>query len=510
MFLCSASFARIFAGEEVSGALFYIKQIDFEITGRTKWQALQKAGSFKIGEEISDLESLNAYIKNKTQTLLNNRGLSEAAIEYTIGEAENGGRQAVYLRVFTVDTRNFIVLPEPKFSSNGGFEPAVKIRDYNFLGTMTPLKVDIGYTLDEFHLNDSSKGKYSLQAETSYPFQAFGLFWNFNFAIGLSYVAGEALSFNNITGLSLDIPVKQTTLSFGFDQGTVIQEEYYLFEKDHHAEIFEDIQYMYSKLYGRWKIPLGITIPGSGELVFTPEIAGKINYRLGGADLSWRNGPILIFDNKIGFEKINWLGNFREGTSVQLGNKEEYNVHFDEWNNSIELGAIAHKKLSSFAGISGRIRYKQWFNPAGHYHDKDRDEAANMLRGIVDRSIFANYMLSLNLDFPFHVFTAMPSVWFNNSNFSYFDFELFLSPILDMAFVNGTLLDTHGKTLEDLSFSPSDFLVSGGFEMIVFPLSWRSVFMRFSVALNIKELCETGAFPSGNNREIYIGIGHQY
>jgi hypothetical protein len=485
---------------------YYIKNINFNIKGRTRPSALLREGNFKTGEEFKNKEELDNYIAEKTRILLNNRVLS--SVDIIITEEPENDKIGVNLLIDISDTRNFVILPEPKYSSNKGFEPSIKLRDYNFLGTMMPLKIDFGYTLDEFHIDDASKGKYSLILETYYPFWAFGFSWNFNFNFELSYVANENLLFNNITGLSFDIPIKTTTLSFGLEQGTVINEEYYLFEKQNHNEIFEDIQYMYSAVFSKWNIPLGIKNKTLGDLVYTPNLAIKFNYSLGGAELDYRNNPVVSFKQKIGFEKINWLNNFRDGFNLNIENTDEYNFYFNEWNTGMALTAVAHKRLAKNAGVSSRLRYKQWFNKTENYRDESREEAGDVLRGILDRSLYANYILSLNLDFPFHVFTFMPSSWLKNSKLKYFNFEFFISPIVDMAFANGILRDFNGKKIKDLN--GFDFLISGGGEIIVFPLTWRSIFLRLSIGWNIKEAIAERHLPSGINREIFIGIGYQY
>ncbi|MDR3324979.1 MAG: hypothetical protein LBS82_03185 [Spirochaetaceae bacterium] len=498
------------AQQDDSGIWYYVKTIDFNIEGRTRSSALLRAGEFAIGTEFAGKEALDRFVKEKTQSLINHLQLEQALIEYTEDEPDEDGRRGVNLLVSTVDTTNFVILPQPKFDSNGGFEMAFKIRDYNFLGNLTPLGIDVGFLLDDFHLGDFSKGKYALDVATNYPFRAAGFNWNVAFSAGVAYVAGEPFSFKNVTGLSLDIPVKDTTLTFGFDQGTVIEEEYFMFEKQYHDDIFEDIEYMYSKTYGRWVVPLGVKVPVLGDLVYTPEVSGKINYRLGGVDLGYRHGPILGLNHKIGFEKLDRYGNFRDGFNVSVENSNEYNVNFNEWNNNITFLAMAHKRIGSIAGISGRLRYKQWFNDPGNYRDRDRAEAGNMLRGVLDRALSANYMLSLNLDFPIHVLNFEPAAWFNVSWFRYFHFEIMLSPIIDMAFINGKLFDYYGKLIKETSFVSDDFIASGGIEMIAFPLSWRNLVFRCSFAINFMEAARTGSFPSGDNREIYIGLDYSY
>ncbi|GHU13064.1 hypothetical protein FACS1894161_2600 [Spirochaetia bacterium] len=511
-FLLSAFFlvamASVYA-EDHEDIVYYIKNIDVAVEGRTQPSAILRAAGFVIGEEIHGDEALAGYIERKRQTLLNNRALAEVTITHTI--AEENGRYGITLAVSVVDTRNFVILPEPKYSSNAGFEPSLKLRDYNFLGTLMPLKIDFGYSLDDFHLDDSSKGKYALSAETELPFRALELDWKVKLALALAYVADEPLAFENITGISVDLPFKNTVFTLGFDEGVVIREEYFLFEKKNH-EIFEDISYMYSRPFACWRIPLPLSVPQGGELFFTSELSSKINYRLSGNDLGWRQGPVLAFGNEIGVNNINWVEktNFRSGYAAVLAASNEYNTYFNEWNNSVSVLGIAHKQFTSFFAASARFRYKTWFNDTEHYHDQDRVEAGNMLRGILDRSINADQMLSFNFDFPFSVFKFMPSTWAHKESLRYFDFEFQISPVIDMAFVKGAMLDSDGVSLKELKFNFDDFLVTGGIEVLVFPFAWRSIFLRGSIAWNLRETVSAGKLPSGINREIHIGLGHHF
>ncbi|GHU75504.1 hypothetical protein FACS189461_1890 [Spirochaetia bacterium] len=264
--------ASVYAQEREDIA-YYIKNIDVAVEGRTQLSAILRAAGFVIGEELRGDEALAGYVERKRQTLLNNRALAEVTITYTTAEEEDG-RYGVNLAVSVVDTRNFVILPEPKYSSNAGFEPALKLRDYNFLGTLTPLKINFGYSL----------GKYALSAETELPFRALELDWKVKVDLGLAYVAGEPLAFENVTGISVDLPFKNTVFTLGFDEGVVLREKYSLFEKEN-PEVFEDISYMYSKPFARWRIPLPLGVPQGGEFFFTCELSSTINYRLGGNDL---------------------------------------------------------------------------------------------------------------------------------------------------------------------------------------------------------------------------------
>jgi hypothetical protein len=116
--------------------------------------------------------------------------------------------------------------------------------------------------------------------------------------------------------------------------------------------------------------------------------------------------------------------------------------------------------------------------------------AGDILRGIPDKYIHANYMLSLNLDFPFNVLRFRPSQWFNNDRLRFFNFDLHLVPVIDTA-----LYHHHGG----VDFNFENMLVSGGLEAIIFPQSFRSLCLRISFGMNLKGPSNAGRY------ELFIG-----
>jgi hypothetical protein len=477
--------------EPVISVIYYIRSINIDSTGRTRPFALLHKGEFRAGERISGDEGLQAYISQKTQLLYNQRVLDEVSIDFSIGEAEEPGLVPVDLLIHTKDTWNLIVLPWFEYDSNTGFEVSLKARDYNFLGAMNPLRADFGFKNDE---NDEKS--FFLNIDSDIPFKLFGYTWNLNFDNEFAYTYDEPFYYKNITGLSMDLPFKRTTFTFGFEQGFVLHEKNE--DKDviaEEGEFFPGTWFMYSELYTLWKIPTGIQVGSFGELTYTPRLSGKINYRPGGKIGDARRGPQTGLSHTLGFGQINWVENFRSGLEASVGNSNVFNFAKSEWNRDISVEVLGHLPVASFFGISGRFRYKQWF-------DTPYDKAGDVLRGIKNDVISADAMVSLNMDFPLRVIRFVPSQWFNNRKFRFFDFEPHLSPFVDMA-----LIKYDG---EDLSFSTKNISAAGGLELIVYPYFMRSIYVRVSLGVNLKELIKTKSIPDGEDREIYIGLGHHY
>ncbi|MDR3162017.1 MAG: hypothetical protein LBU28_10450 [Spirochaetaceae bacterium] len=488
--------------DEVHG-IYYIRTIDLDIQGRTKAAALIRKGELAVGERLPGKAALERYIARKSQLIYNQRVIEAVSIEYTLGEADEGGIP-VDLRVITRDTRNFIILPEPQYDSNSGFDLTLKGRDYNFLGSMTPLRVDVGYRYSE-----EKEHSVDFLIDSDFPFQALGLNWNLNFDNELKYIQDAPLYFKNTTGLSLDLPVKRTTLTFALEQITLLNEE-----NDDNDEIDDGVYYnehwyTTSALSAQWEIPLGLSVGSLGELTYTPKLKGSVNYRPYGDIGEYRRGAAVTLSQTLGFGEINWIGNFRKGIEVFLDNANTYGTNRQSWNYSARFSAIGHFPVTDFFEITGRVMYRQWFfSPesiykvysSGKFHVYA--DGGDVLRGVKNNALPVENMLSLNLDFPLRVLRFVPSEWLHNAKLHLFDFELQIAPFIDIALVR--------DPVHERNFSPRDAVFAGGLEFIVFPLAWRSLYLRVSAGTNLVELFKAKKLFPGNNRELFIGLGHHF
>ncbi|MDR2417782.1 MAG: hypothetical protein LBD79_01850 [Treponema sp.] len=524
---------------EVPETIFYIRQINFDIKGQTRTFALLFNGELKEGDEIAGSNNLQAYIEERTQLLINQRSLADVSIDHVIGEPDPDGRVPVDLLLHIVDTWNIIVLPRPQYDSNSGLDISIKARDYNFLGTMSPLRIDLGY---QYNNQDKSKPTYekhsfNLLIDSDIPFKAFNLRWNLNLDNELAFTQDEPLMYKNITGISLDLPWKTTTFTFGFEQGFILNE----LNSEENREKYNldsDSDYMYSKLYAHWSIPTALTFPVLGTLTYTPGLEGVVNYRIGGID-EMRRGPNLAFTHSLGLGRVDWVKdeNFRKGVSFSISNSYAYNFKYlyrvtpeltlddpepvprtevlpelepylgrQGWSSSLSFTASAYLYVSDFFGISGRFRYQQWF-----FNDAHTTQAGDVLRGIIDRHISADTIFSLNLDFPFRLIRFTPSEWSSKEKLwilpvKTFDLEMHVSPVLDIAVAkDSTDTGADNKTGHDFQW-----YVTGGMEIIVFPLSWRSFYLRMSAGFNLRNIIETKTLSKWYGDELFIGIGHFY
>jgi len=495
---------------EDSHTVYVIREITFDVDGRSKPFALMVNGEFTEGERITGKENFHKYLVTKRQLLLNQRVIETASINYSLGESEADGALPVKLLVHVKDTFNLVILPYPKYDSNNGLSLYMKMRDYNFLGTMSPLRVDVGYSQNK----GDNVANIGIDSDT--PFMFAGLLWNLNFDNYFNYTFGDTAYYQNVTGLSVQLPWKFTTFTVGFNQYLTVNE---LNSDD--AIYFYGLPNRYSgayassELFGSWKIPLPVEVGDFGQLTYTPGISGKINYPYSSMDEARK--PVTTFSHSLWFGRVNWIGNLRKGLSASLNNSYSLLYGRDDAPLQVFLEGTASFfwPLTKTIGFSSRLDYRQWWQ----WSDKQKDwipyfYAGDVIRGVIDEDIRANYMLSLNLDLPIRIIHFVPSEWYCDPKLHFFDFEMYFSPFVDMALLKGPWNAIKDDPLEGTKFSFSDMITTVGIEILVFPGFFRSFYIRGSIGYDIQKIQKNGLgtkfgiFPAWN--EIYVGVDTHY
>ena len=507
---------------EDTATVYVIREIDFDVRGSSRRFALIYHGEFVYGERITGRENLDRYLALRRQLLINQRVLEYVRIEYSLGESEADGAVPVALLVHVRDTWNFFVIPQPQYDSNDGFSLTLKARHYNFLGTMTPLRVDLGY--------NHNAGDHQIYAsiDMSIPFYAAGLHWTFRFDHSLGLTFGEPLFYQNVTGLSVRLPwrsraedsfLSASAITVGINQFLTINEE----NSDENRELFgldERFSGAYgsTELFASWQIPLGLEIGDFGPLSYTPRLSGRINYPYRLMDDARR--PVTSFTHTLGFGRINWIGNNRHGLSASLSNS--FSWYFDRSDAPLFINITGdvtfHWKLTDFLGFSSRLNYRQWW----HWSDRleshmPHRNSGDMIRGVLNSDIRAHQILTLNLDLPVRVLRFWPSEWFNDERLRLFNFEMQFSPFTDMALFYGPynrLNNREDPTESMTTFSFGDMINTTGLEVLVHPGFFRSLQIRGSVGYNIRRIRDEGLdlrwgfFPAWH--EIFIGLNFHF
>jgi hypothetical protein len=175
--------------------------------------------------------------------------------------------------------------------------------------------------------------------------------------------------------------------------------------------------------------------------------------------------------------------------------------------------------LASWFAWTARFRY------AANVLGTDTS-AGEELRGVDDSSIASKQMVSLNIDLPFRVVHFAPLEWKNvhpekaslRTFLKVISFDFQLSPILDIAYNYGVGTESTGDYLR--KYRDKDWswklYAGGGIEAFVFPLFWRSFYLRVSYAYNLRgvwhDYKDSGVRSAlgFHNAELFIGIGHFY
>jgi len=456
-------------------SIFVINSFNYNIKGRTLAFVLNTKAEFKKGEEITGKTHFAKFLKDKKQLLINERVLKDdVRIEYTIGELTENGKYPVDLEIYVEDTFNIIALPYPKYDSNSGLSFTIKARDYNFLGSMEPLRVDLGYKRDEL-----GRTTFSLMLDSGMPFQALGLNWFVDFDNYFDYrpELEKPFYYKNRTALSVDIPVKRTNLNLSFGESFIWNEENADSDKPAYGEVQKGL-YMQSNPGISWRIPLGLEIGNYGELTYNPSISAAINHEISHWKLSEnRIGPFLYFGHALYFGRVNWIGNFRQGISASANNSYSYNIYYkktnqEPWGYSYSVTAKGHFIIvKDLLGFSTRLAHQHWIN--SYY-----ESAGDKLRGVRDKDVIAEYIVSLNLDLDVRALRVKPYEWFSNNKLTrIMGFDVHLNPIFDFGW--------YKCPLKKASSDYENFLFGGGFEMIIFPHRFRSMFFRISSGWDI-------------------------
>jgi len=235
-------------------SIYFINSYDYSVNGITRHYALDYRTRFIIGGEFTGISDLEQYFNEITQILINERLFDSVSIEYTIGNVSDDRKYPVDLIVYLADTRNLMIIPFPEYNSNDGFELSFIVVDNNFLGMMSPLKLNLGYKNNAENLNF-----FTLRIDSEIPLKFFGLYWNIDFDHDLQYSPDmpSPWYYRNTTGISAEIPVKRATLTAGFSESFYYnQENPRRYWKDAYGRIQEGL-YMTSSPYISWEIPTG-------------------------------------------------------------------------------------------------------------------------------------------------------------------------------------------------------------------------------------------------------------
>ncbi len=483
-FLFAAGIAAAQGGPAVKDEKkFVIQDITFQITGRTWERALEKKIEIEEGRTFVTIGEVEAYLKDREQVVMNQRVLSEGKVSYTTS-ARPDGMTAVHVVVTTVDTWNVIVLPYFKYDSNSGLLLSIRARDFNFLGSMETLKLNLDYTF-----TDTGDNEFGNELSFIVPFRLVDKDWRFGLTQGLTYNADDDdYKFDITASMAVDFPVDRQDWTLELSQAYVYDDDDY----------YGDRRYHQSKVAFGTDFDLPWTLGRLGALQYGPDVFAQVKYRFDKELSEERRGAEPGFTHAVFVERVDWYGNFRDGAELSFGNTVIYNPGEARWKNSLDWKAVGHKAFS-WIGISGR--FSGFFQFDKERGLEDGDDVGEPIRGILDDRLQGDAGLFLNTDIAVKMW-----MWFLAPYF-----EVQAGPFLDFALVKR----------EDESFKLDEMYYGGGLQVVVFPKFARSLYLRASLGFDLEAVLDdhqiTGLAPRRDDDgkrwrrwEAFIGLGHHY
>lgn len=479
---------------------YQIVDVHYSLDGRTKEYALNKKLDIHKDTVFKTEEEFNLYIDFLTQKVSDQRILEDTNVSYELGAANEQGIIPVTVFISADETWNILPLPYPKYNSNSGFSLKLKVKDYNFLGTMEPLNFDL-----EFYQEDEgTTNVLGLGIDFSIPFQLGVLDAQWNNDISADYKFGDAKpSFSFSTGLDLAYAFKYVALQLEAEQSFDIDPSY-----KNYGDVF------YATEYLKFSAPVTIlrTTGSLGNITFTPFTTLTYYWDGNGVKHPDLLGPTVGVGYSFSTGKVNWFGNFRKGFTSSLSHSYDYNFDTTQWSTELALNFQGFYFFNAI-GITTRAKLFTHYDIAQHKFT-DTTNVAEWMRGVYDDESYNEGRAAMptgfviNLDFPIRIVQTDWRGWgkalFKRdmpSWFSFFDFELQVAPFLDIA-----LSEADDYCL----FHLYDGFYSAGLEVIVYPTKMRSIEVRASAGMDLGARLMEQDWRTKRGLEIEFGIGLHY
>jgi len=491
---------------------FVIKDVDFQVQGRTmNFVLMQKlrADGPVIGRSFADKESLEAYLADRRQILLDTRLFVSVDTGYDLSPNGSGGTD-VRLRFAIVDTWNIVALPKPLISPNTGVGFYIKAKDYNFLGSMQTFSLSPEVEWDKH-------GYFSGNATASLgiPFYALGADWS----LGVSETAQVWNSSTALSETSASITYNIPSLPF---PASITASQGYCYNADvQYPDYPEPDPYFLSEsLSGTANIPVGLSLGGFGMVYFDPSLSySKDWWPTAAMYYPGRANPGFYVGNTFSAGRLDWIGNMRQGASLSFTSGtnvganeivEDLNITYNgAWRHDEAIGFSTRlvamgRPVGNFAGgpplladvIASLPLSNDYLTGLGSY-----------LRGIVDDRIIGVGGFFENFSVPIKLFTFPTHIIIKEN---WLDFELQAQPFVDAAVV----LPTWQSRLDAGNLSQW-LWASGGLEFLFFPTFMRRFIIRVGWGWDLVAIAQTHSLTAAakdgqSSSEYFFGTGLAY
>ena len=440
---------------------YKISNIEYKLKGSTRKSSLEQRVPIDTSIIFNTLDDLEIYLENVEKEISNNRIFEEAKVSI-ISIEKDGNINNVFVEVYTKDTWNIIGLPYPSYDSNSGLKLRLKIKNYNFLGSMETFDSTVNYQFNTE--NNSHKFDFSF----TIPFPSFTFLTmktsvdtdvEFSYTIGDSFPGfktSQNIFFEKNINKFIDLNLKLSNIFYVAPEFEKYNDTYYFTEE---ILFYTPIKLAEINNYNdlKWSPYLGFSFNWDFDA-----FSNHPNFGLNNPDLF---GPKILIGHSVGVELVNWVGNFRNGFSILAKQNVEFNLNNKKIDPIFSFETNLFKKFNDNLALTSRLQY--FINVNGNQFEK-----GDLLRGIKNNLFETNSSIIINLDLPIKMFQTNWKQMFNtiglNWNWtSVFDFEMQFNPFIDVALCKNLITNTQ--------FLFEDGFYSTGFELLVYPNKMKSI-----------------------------------
>ncbi|MBN2656122.1 MAG: hypothetical protein JXR86_03620 [Spirochaetales bacterium] len=348
-----------------------ISDIRTEIDGNTKEDSLLKEMGLYIGRDFESYEDLVNFMDVAVQNLINMRVFE--LIEYSLEKEEASDaadEYTVYLNIR--DSFTLYPIPYPKYNSNTGWRIGFKTYYYNAFGRL----VDILLFTNMDIQNNEAKGHWEIPSWHITPAIEGIDLWGQDFRIELSHKFGtfkKIGDFGNEENILLqEYTLHNTSLSMG-------------------TKIFLPLDFYYRAdprlgfYYGLKELQTDASRGGAAVPYFEDPAITPVYDVL---DFSW--------DHAIGYDTIDWIGNFRQGFSASIGNILSLSSDLNE-ENPVNFTSEINAQAKYFWRISKHFNFSTMAEGIISFR-KEMTSLGSHLRGVRDDLMFGDKALFWSVD----------------------------------------------------------------------------------------------------------------
>jgi len=444
-----------------------IGEIITEIDGSTKRSALLREIKLYQGARFESREILVDFLDSALQNLVNMRVFEE--VSYTLEESGSDGDIVDYKVTLSIkDSITFYPIPYPKYNSNTGGRLGLHLYYYNMFGTL--VDGDLSGNVD-FMKNDIN-GKITVQG------------WHVTPLV-------EGLPLGNLD-VDLKYSHKYITESPRGDlelpDGSVLENTIIKKDAYHNDSLSAGTEIaIASDFFYRMSPEIGFNYAVTGYM--TNQTTGELEpYSGNPADNPDLDIMYLSWTHSLGYDTVDWNGNFRNGFSAEIIN-----------NLNISTDFLKTDPLHFSASITGEVKYFWRINKYLSFStmgtamvsfNKRMEDLGDRLRGVRDEQLFGDKALFLSLDL------SVSAINWDGVG------ELIIIPYFNMGYVRNDMIRDY-----EMGFAQRDsFVYSAGLDVVVYIDKLNALTMRGSIGVDLGQY----SWDSADKWEIDIDTALSY